>query len=80
MMMQTANFGYLDDFTVSFGLYCSRFRGVFVQRQMSSPITVIGTITRQDATQRSLIEHNHMVETFAANRADDPFDIGTLPG
>ena len=41
---------------------------------------VIATVTRQDATQRALVEYNHMVETFAANRADEPFHIRPLPG
>jgi hypothetical protein len=47
---------------------------------MSSPMKVIATITRQDAGQEALIEHNYMIETFAAYRADEPFHICTLPG
>jgi hypothetical protein len=33
-MTQTANCWYLDDFTGGLGLYSSRFRGVFAQRQV----------------------------------------------
>jgi len=36
---------------------------------MRSPILVVRTITRQDAAGRVLIEHNQMIETFAAYRA-----------
>lgn len=80
MVMQTAHFRHLDYFAFASQLYPSCFWRVFVQRQMSSPIVVIATITRQDATQRALIEHKHMIETFAANRANDSFHIRPLPG
>jgi hypothetical protein len=40
MMMQTAKFRRLDDFTVSDRLYASWFRGIFAQRQVSSPMMV----------------------------------------
>lgn len=29
--------------------------------------------------EASFIEHDHVVQAFATNRADNPFDIGSLP-
>ena len=30
--------------------------------------------------ERALAEYDHVVQALAANGADQPFDIGTLPG
>jgi hypothetical protein len=70
MMVQTTDFGHLDDFAGRGRLYSSRLRSVLPQRQMSSPVTVIGAIRRKRATKRSFAEDNEVVQTLAANRAN----------
>jgi hypothetical protein len=77
MMMQTADFGYLDYFTVGERLYASCFRDILLQRQMSPPVMVIAAVSRERATQRALTEHHDVVQTFAADRADEPLYIHT---
>jgi hypothetical protein len=44
--LKATNLRNLDDLTVRFPLYSSCFPGVFAQRQVSSPVLVISTITR----------------------------------
>ena len=41
---------------------------------------VIGAISRECATERTLAEHNNMIQAFAANGANEPFHISPLPG
>jgi len=32
------------------------------------------------SVQTALVEYDHVIQALAANGADHPFDIGTLPG
>jgi hypothetical protein len=80
MMIQTADLRRFDNCTVGVRLYSSCVRGVFVQQQVSSPTMIIGTISREHATKRALLEHNHVIKTFATNRADEPFHIMQFAG
>ena len=41
---------------------------------------VVVKICRQHTAQVTLIEDDDVIETFAADRADDALDIGVLPG
>ena len=79
MMVQTTDFGHLNDFAGSRRLYSSRLRSILPQRQMSSPVMVIGAIRRKRATERSFAEDNEVVQTLAANRANEPFHVSSLP-
>src|SRR3954462_5368364 len=47
---------------------------------MSAPAVVIGNIRRESTTQRALSEDDDVIQTLAANRTNEPFDIGPLPG
>src|SRR4051794_40433153 len=78
-MMQTADFGPFNDCPVGTGLYSSCFWGVFAQREMGAPLMVIADIGRKRVTQRAFTEHNDVVQTLAANRADEPLHIRPLP-
>lgn len=53
------------------GFNCSGLWRILAQRQMRSRVLVIRKIRRQDATQRSMIPDDHMVEALATNGADD---------
>jgi hypothetical protein len=55
-------------------------RSVLVERKVSSRSVIVVEVGTKNAVERCLIEDNHVVETLAANRADDSFDIGPLPG
>ena len=54
-------------------------RRVFLQRQVRSRSVVVIAIGSKDSPQRAFIEHDHMIETFPPDGADDPFHIGPLP-
>lgn len=47
-------------------------RAVFVERQVRPRAVIVIEVREQDAAQVALADHNHMIQTFAANGADDP--------
>jgi len=78
-MMQAADLWKGDNGAGRRWLYGSRLRTILVEREMRAASVVILKVCRQHSAQVTLIEDNHMIETFAADRADDAFDIGVLP-
>jgi hypothetical protein len=50
-----------------------------VQREMRAALVVILKICQQHTAQVTFIEDDNLIETFAADRADDALDIGVLP-
>ena len=46
---------------------------------MTARAVIIIKIRNQMAPERDLIQDEYMVKAFSADRADQPFDIGTLP-
>src|SRR5262245_32882596 len=52
---------------------------ILVQRSMNARSIVIGSVLAQDPPQVRLPEYDHMVETFPADRADQPLDVRVLP-
>ena len=79
-MMQTAHFREGDDLAGRGRLYAARLWAILVERKMSSGLVMISKVARQDATQVALVENDDVVQTFAADRTDEAFDIGVLPG
>src|SRR5262245_50665962 len=79
VMMQTSQFANLDHATFVGSLCSSPLWSVFAERQMSAPVMVGIRISGQVATQRPLTEYDHMIQALTANRADQPFDVGSLP-
>ena len=47
--------------------------------QMRARLVVIGQVPGQQARQSGFIHDDHVVETFASNRADDPLGVCVLP-
>jgi hypothetical protein len=47
---------------------------------MRSRLVVVVEIRGKDSAQRSVVEHDHMVEKLAPDRANHPFYICALPG
>jgi len=46
---------------------------------MNSRLIVIGDIFGKDSAQLCLPEHDHVVETFPSDRADQPLRVRILP-
>ena len=47
---------------------------------MRSGLVMVLKIPRQDAAQVMLVEDDDVIQAFAADRADEALDIGSLPG
>src|SRR5512143_3214874 len=78
-MMQSADLWESDNGTCRGWLYRSTLRTILGQGEMRSRLVVVLKVRRQHSAQVTLIEDDDVVETFAADRADDALDIGVLP-
>jgi hypothetical protein len=50
-------------------------RGILVQRAMNARFIIISGKLAQDPAQVRLPEHDHVVETFPSDRADQSLDV-----
>src|SRR3984893_3006009 len=55
-------------------------RGVLVQRSMGPRHIIIGGISGENRAQVRFAKHDHVVETFATDRADESLNASILPG
>src|ERR1700686_5057220 len=55
-------------------------RGALVQRAMGPRHIIIGGISPEGPAQVRFAKHDHVVETFAADRADESLNVSILPG
>src|SRR5215831_9500195 len=60
-------------------LNCPMERRVFVERAMNSRHIIISSILPKDPTEVRLPEHDHVVETFPSDRADQSLRVRILP-
>ena len=78
-MVQTADLWEGDNGACGGWLFGPRLGAILVQREMRAASVVIVKVGRQHTAQVTLIEDDDVIETFAADRADDALDIGILP-
>ena len=78
-MVQSSDLRCRDYTSLVAALNRSRFRSVFAERQMGTASMVVFDEHPEPATQISLTEYDHVVEAFASNRSNDPFDVCPLP-
>jgi len=57
-----------------------RFQAIFVQRPVRAKAMIIAEVVREPPPQVVLVEHDHVVQTFAADGAHQAFDERILPG
>jgi hypothetical protein len=55
-------------------------RCVLPERQVRARLVVVNGVPGHDPVKVHLAEHDHMVEALASDRADQPLDMGILPG
>lgn len=67
------------DRTARSGLNFSRMRAVVAERLVWTRGVVAGEIGTQEPTQMPLVEHDEVVEAFAADGANDALGEGILP-
>jgi hypothetical protein len=78
-MVKPADLRNRDHLAAIWRLDGASIRAVFVERQMGARVVIVIGVRDQDPTQVPLVDHNYMVKTLAANRADDALDIRVLP-
>jgi hypothetical protein len=78
-VMESSDFKNFDYGTKRWRLNGSRYRRVFAERQVSARAQVICEIEIQKAPQRRLVEHYHVVQALASNRADEALSVRILP-
>ena len=79
-MVQTAHLWEGDNGACRRWLYGARLRTILAEREMCSALVMILKIARQDAAQVTLVDDDDVIQTFAADRADEALDIWILPG
>jgi hypothetical protein len=80
MVMQPTRFWNLPDRAYLRPLDRPRYRTIHVQCPMRTPVMIILEITSQKPPQMLLVQGEHVVEAFATDTPDEPFDAGILPG
>ena len=78
-MVQAAHLWERDDLPLLRSLHWARCRGILVQPQMGPTPMIIGKIGFEQTVQVSLVEHDDVIQTFAADRTNQPFDVRRLP-
>ena len=66
-MVQTADFGERNDLSLIEELHWSRFRGIFLQAQVSSASVIVCEVGFEEVPQMGLVEDDDVVQAFAAN-------------
>jgi len=74
-MMQSAYLRERNDFAIRWRFYFSRQRRIAFPRLMRSDFIVVAKIFSQHPPQVSFTKHNHMIQTFSPNTADQSFGV-----
>jgi len=78
-MMQATDFWNWDDHARARRLGWPSVGCVLVEREMSAGPVIVGEVAGQGAAQMSFAQDDDMIETLAADRADEPLGEGVLP-
>lgn len=78
-MVQTADFGELHDPPCRENLDRPEIGCVLVQREVRSRLMVIDEIAGHDAVQVPRVDDEHVIQTLAPDRADEPLRERVLP-
>ena len=78
-MVQAADFGKLHDLPRRGELDRPEVGCVLIEREVCARLVVVGEIAGQDAVEVSLAENEHVIQTLAPGRADNPLRERVLP-
>jgi hypothetical protein len=78
-VMQPAQHRYRYDPARFRRLDRSRLRSIFLQCPVNAVLMVIFHECLEVPVQASLVEHDQVIQALAADCADDPLDVSTLP-
>ena len=79
-MMESADFRHRNNPPHARRLDWARFRCVLLLSQVRPAPMIVVHETLHVTVQAPFAEHDGVVQAFAADGADDPFDISPLPG
>src|SRR5437016_2495120 len=79
-MVQTADFGNLQDRARLGELDGSDVGGVLVERGVRVRLIIVREVPGQGAAQASFAKNENMIQTLAPDRTDEPLRKGVLPG
>src|SRR2546426_212416 len=77
-MMKTTDFGSGDD---PAGRWADRpaIRCILVQPEVGPAPMVVGEVRAKDTAEMWAVDDDHVIQTLAANRADQALDVRALP-
>ena len=78
-MMQAANRRHRNDLTLTWGLNVPWRRRIAIQRQMRAHLVIVIEIQSENALEMDFVQYNQVVQTFAADRANDSLSVWILP-
>ena len=78
-MVQTADFGNLQDPARLGELNGSDVGGILAEREVRASLVIVREVPGQDATQMSFAQDEDMIQALASDRADEPLREGILP-
>lgn len=79
-MVQSSNHRFCTDRTELRRLNWSRPRTILRKSKMSARTVIVPEVLSQDSPQMPFVEDDHMIHTLSANRSNDSFNVGVLPG
>jgi len=79
-MMESGDFGQLDDLTHRRWLDVSRVGSIFVQGEVGPRALVVSEVGTQDAAEVCLAKDDHVIEALAPDGTDEALDVRILPG
>jgi hypothetical protein len=77
--MQPAHFGDGDDAASIGDLYRRSIRRILLQCEVRARPMIVTDGSLKVPGQTGLVEYDHLIEAFATDCANDPFDLRTLP-
>jgi hypothetical protein len=78
VMMEAVDVGNGHDGPTRRGLGGAAERGIVVERAVRAPLVVVGEVVAQAAPKGAFVPDDDVVETLAADRADQALDEGVL--
>jgi hypothetical protein len=79
MAVRAANLGHRDHLATFVRVDRAWVRTVHYQRQMRAKTVVVGHVLGERPLEMPCIQHDDVIQTFAAETANEPFDVGLLP-
>ena len=78
-MMKAAYFGKRNNLSHLWRLDRPAIGSIFPKRKMAATSMIRFEIRNHVAPEQGLVQDYHVIETLSSNRADQPFDVCTLP-